>query len=51
VLNLYGRLLTRILNADVGGNFQVFKLLQVLQIWRAEGVTTQQQLYCIALVD
>jgi photosystem I P700 chlorophyll a apoprotein A1 len=39
-----------ILNADVGGNFQGIQITSgFFQIWRAEGVTTQQQLYCIAL--
>jgi photosystem I P700 chlorophyll a apoprotein A1 len=38
-----------ILNADVGGNFQGIQITWVLPNWRAEGVTTQQQLYCIAL--
>ena len=39
-----------ILNADVGGNFQGIQVTSgFFQIWRAEGVTTQQQLYCIAL--
>jgi photosystem I P700 chlorophyll a apoprotein A1 len=39
-----------ILNADVGGNFQGIQITSgFFQIWRAEGVTTQQQLYCISL--
>ena len=39
-----------ILNADVGGNFQGIQITSgFFQIWRAEGVTTQLQLYCIAL--
>jgi photosystem I P700 chlorophyll a apoprotein A1 len=39
-----------ILNADVGGNFQGIQITSgFFQIWRAEGVTTQQQLYAIAL--
>jgi len=39
-----------ILNADVGGNFQGIQITSgFFQIWRSEGVTTQQQLYCIAL--
>jgi len=39
-----------ILNADVGGNFQGIQITSgYFQIWRAEGVTTQQQLYCISL--
>jgi len=39
-----------ILNADVGGIFQGIQITSgFFQIWRAEGVTTQQQLYCIAL--
>jgi len=39
-----------ILNADVGGNFQGIQITSgFFQIWRAEGVTTQQQLYYIAL--
>jgi photosystem I P700 chlorophyll a apoprotein A1 len=39
-----------ILNADVGGNFQGIQITSgFFQIWRAEGVTTQEQLYCIAL--
>jgi photosystem I P700 chlorophyll a apoprotein A1 len=39
-----------ILNADVGGNFQGIQITSgFFQIWRAEGVTTQQQLYCIAI--
>jgi photosystem I P700 chlorophyll a apoprotein A1 len=39
-----------ILNADVGGNFQGIQVTSgFFQIWRAEGVTTQLQLYCIAL--
>jgi len=39
-----------ILNADVGGNFQGIQITSgFFQIWRAEGVTTQQQLYSIAL--
>ena len=39
-----------ILNADVGGNFQGIQITSgFFQIWRAEGVTTPQQLYCIAL--
>jgi len=39
-----------ILNSDVGGNFQGIQITSgFFQIWRAEGVTTQQQLYCIAL--
>jgi len=39
-----------ILNADVGGNFQGIQITSgFFQIWRAEGVTTSQQLYCIAL--
>ena len=39
-----------ILNADVGGNFQGIQITSgFFQIWRAEGVTTQYQLYCIAL--
>jgi photosystem I P700 chlorophyll a apoprotein A1 len=34
---------------DVGGNFQGIQITSgFFQIWR-EGVTTQQQLYCIAL--
>ena len=38
-----------ILNADVGGNFQGIQVTSGwFQIWRAEGVTTTQQLYCIA---
>jgi photosystem I P700 chlorophyll a apoprotein A1 len=40
----------QILNADVGGNFQGIQITSgFFQIWRAEGVTTQFQLYCIAL--
>jgi photosystem I P700 chlorophyll a apoprotein A1 len=39
-----------ILNADVGGNFQGIQITSgFFQIWRAEGVTTQQQLYLISL--
>ena len=39
-----------ILNADVGGNFQGIQITSgFFQIWRAEGVTTQFQLYCIAI--
>jgi photosystem I P700 chlorophyll a apoprotein A1 len=39
-----------ILNADVGGNFQGIQITSgFFQIWRAEGVTTQQQLYAISL--
>jgi len=39
-----------ILNADVGGNFQGIQITSgFFQIWRAEGVTTQQQLFAIAL--
>jgi photosystem I P700 chlorophyll a apoprotein A1 len=39
-----------ILNADVGGNFQGIQMTSgFFQIWRAEGVTTQQQLYAISL--
>ena len=39
-----------ILNADVGGNFQGIQITSgFFQIWRAEGVTTQGQLYCISL--
>jgi photosystem I P700 chlorophyll a apoprotein A1 len=39
-----------ILNADVGGNFQGIQVTSgFFQIWRAEGVTTQLQLYAIAL--
>ena len=39
-----------ILNADVGGNFQGIQITSgFFQIWRSEGVTTQQQLYAIAL--
>ena len=39
-----------ILNADVGGNFQGIQITSgFFQIWRAEGITTQQQLYCTAL--
>jgi photosystem I P700 chlorophyll a apoprotein A1 len=40
----------QILNADVGGNFQGIQITSgFFQIWRAEGVTTSQQLYCIAM--
>jgi len=39
-----------ILNADVGGNFQGIQITSgFFQIWRAEGVTTQGQLYAISL--
>ena len=39
-----------ILNADVGGNFQGIQVTSgFFQIWRAEGITTQQQLYATAL--
>jgi len=39
-----------ILNADVGGNFQGIQVTSgFFQIWRAEGVTTQTQLYAIAV--
>jgi photosystem I P700 chlorophyll a apoprotein A1 len=39
-----------ILNADVGGNFQGIQITSgFFQIWRAEGVTTEFQLYCIAI--
>ena len=39
-----------ILNADVCGNFQGIQITSgFFQIWRAEGVTTQQQLFAIAL--
>nr|AYO28189.1 photosystem I P700 chlorophyll a apoprotein A1 [Synura sphagnicola] len=39
-----------ILNADVGGNFQGIQITSgFFQIWRAEGITTQQQLYATAL--
>jgi len=39
-----------ILNADVGGNFQGIQITSgFFQIWRAEGVTTQEQLYAIAI--
>jgi photosystem I P700 chlorophyll a apoprotein A1 len=39
-----------ILNADVGGNFQGIQMTSgFFQIWRAEGITTQQQLYVTAL--
>jgi photosystem I P700 chlorophyll a apoprotein A1 len=39
-----------ILNADVGGNFQGIQITSgFFQIWRAEGVTTSQQLYAIAI--
>jgi photosystem I P700 chlorophyll a apoprotein A1 len=35
-----------ILNGDVGGNFQVFKQHQVgFQMWRAEGITSEVELY------
>jgi photosystem I P700 chlorophyll a apoprotein A1 len=40
----------QILNADVGGNFQGIQVTSgFFQIWRAEGVTTPQQLYAIAI--
>jgi len=40
----------QILNADVGGNFQGIQITSgFFQIWRAEGVTTQIQLYAIAI--
>ena len=39
-----------ILNADVGGNFQGIQITSGwFQIWRAEGITTPQQLYATAL--
>ena len=39
-----------ILNADVGGNFQGIQITSgFFHIWRAEGITTQQQLYVTAL--
>jgi len=39
-----------ILNADVGGNFQGIQITSgFFQIWRAEGITTQEQLYSVAL--
>ena len=39
-----------ILNADVGGNFQGIQVTSgFFEIWRAEGITTQQQLYVTAL--
>jgi photosystem I P700 chlorophyll a apoprotein A1 len=39
-----------ILNADVGGNFQGIQITSgFFQIWRAEGVTTEFQLYCISI--
>jgi photosystem I P700 chlorophyll a apoprotein A1 len=38
-----------ILNADVGGNFQGIQITSVLPNLACRGVTTQQQLYCIAL--
>jgi len=39
-----------ILNADVGGNFQGIQITSgFFQIWRAEGVTTSEQLYAIQL--
>jgi len=39
-----------ILNADVGGNFQGIQITSgFFQIWRAEGITTPQQLYATAL--
>jgi len=39
-----------ILNADVGGNFQGIQITSgFFQIWRAEVVTTQFQLFCIAI--
>ena len=39
-----------IVNADVGGNFQGIQVTSgFFQIWRAEGITTQQQLYATAL--
>ena len=40
----------QILNADVVGNFQGIQVTSgFFQIWRAEGVTTPQQLYAIAI--
>jgi len=39
-----------ILNADVGGNFQGIQITSgFFQIWRAEGITTEYQLYCTAI--
>jgi len=39
-----------ILNADVGGNFQGIQITSgFFQIWRAEGITTQGQLYATSL--
>jgi len=39
-----------ILNADVGGNFQGIQVTSgFFEIWRAEGITTTQQLYVTAL--
>jgi photosystem I P700 chlorophyll a apoprotein A1 len=38
-----------ILNADVGGNFQGIQITSGSSNLACEGVTTQQQLYCIAL--
>lgn len=39
-----------ILNADVGGNFQGIQITSgFFQLWRAEGVTTQQQLFTMSI--